>query len=551
MNKRATSGLEPGMTLDRYRLERRIGKGAFGEVWLAMDAGSHGFRKQVALKVLSKNNNDRRVQSFIREARICGALNHPNVIDVFGVGEDGDRPFIIMEYVEGETLSSLWGDLEFLNIRVPRSIIIDVGIAICEALHHAWTATNLKPANVLISNRGIVKLGDFGVAKLAPDVDDHKTRAGKLKGTPSYLAPELWRGDRNFRPGMDLWSLGIILWELAAGERFYKGARTLDIYKIIKKRSVDEEIAAIEEHVPTLAPIIRKLLQRDADERYQDALQVAAQLRWARMAQPVSGDLMQFSRLVRASRVSPEERSGSIASLPALPEWLLDWQPLLDIAAEDPTSHGVPSAVEEAPKPGKGAMLGPPSMPVGEIRPLRPASMPPAPPPEPADARKDLPGEEDATIDDDPESAPTKEPMAAVDPAAGPDAGNNPLNENPDSSDPGDGAPGKVDPFFGAETRTSLGETGPVINAAVMAETQPIGPAAAGVDFASTDLVAELPESESTPGETTTSKPRRPRRNGELAALKAQQQKLQRIAVGLGIALAVVTVALLAVLLTR
>jgi|GEM_PF-2523009 len=538
-SKQQGNGLEPGMNLDKYRLERRIGKGAFGEVWLAMDAGSHGFRKHVALKVLSKRNNERRVQALIREARICGALNHPNIIDVFGVEHEGDRPFIIMEYVEGETLASLWGDLEFLNIRVPRSIIIDVGIAICEALHHAWTATNaegdhlkivhrdLKPANVIISNRGIVKLGDFGVAKIAPDVDDHMTRAGKLKGTPSYLAPELWRGDRNFRPGMDLWSLGIILWELAAGERFYKGARTLDIYKIIKKRPLEDEMAAIEPHVPKLAPIVRKLLQRDADNRYQDALEVAEELRWARMAQPVSGDPLQFSRLVRASRVSPEDRAGSIASLPALPEWLDDWQPLLDIAREDPASQGVRSAVEDSPTPGKpakSAVLGPAT---ATQAPKIPTTESDTPPP----SGKPEVGEEDATQDGDVDTPTVSPPAAASAAEAAPmggstNPGDNPLNDNPDSSDPGDAEGGKLDTFFGGDEAKN--------NAAMAATSPPKAPKQAAAEPA-----ASAPPS----------KPRKREKAAQLVAAQAEQQKLKRLLMAAVVALVVVSTVLIAVVL--
>jgi serine/threonine protein kinase len=368
----APAKLAPGRKLGRYELVKKIGAGAFGEVWLAIDAGLHGFRKQVALKILARDVSERRISSLIREARICGHLSHPNIISVFGVEREDDLNFIVMEYVEGETVASLWSDLEFMGTRVPRAIILDIGIALAEALHHAWTATNedgeqlnivhrdLKPANVLIASKGVLKVGDFGVAKLAPDLDSNHTRAGKLKGTPSYLAPELWRGDRNFRPGMDLWSMGLILWELAAGERFYQGAKTLDIYKIIKSRSPEEEVDQIRSYMPQLADILLRLLQRDPDDRFQNAFEVAEQLRWVRMSAPMGGDLIQFTRLVRAGRVDPEERRGSLASLPALPAHLDDWAPLFALAkAEAPPMAPPPPEPPKPPGARKGVVIGP------------------------------------------------------------------------------------------------------------------------------------------------------------------------------------------------
>jgi len=345
MSRRKHPELEPGSHLDRFRLERLLGTGAFGQVWLAVDEGSHGFRKRVALKILAKTNNQRRIDALMREARICGAMNHPNVVDVYGVMQIEDASFIIMEYVEGETLSAMWKDLDFLGVRFPRSIIADIGIAVAEALYHAWTAEDdsgtalhivhrdLKPANVMISDRGIVKVADFGIAKVAPDIET--TRTGKLKGTPSYLAPELWQGSRDFRPAIDLWSLGVILWEMATSKRFFGRAGMAEIFELVQQRKPEAEAREVLGYFPELQPIVARLLQRDPDDRHQSALKVAEKLRGIRHGLGASGDLLQFSRLVRAGRLEPEDRQGSLIALPALPPESFDWEPLMKVAGSD------------------------------------------------------------------------------------------------------------------------------------------------------------------------------------------------------------------------
>lgn len=359
--------LDPGTKLDRFRLERLIGTGAFGQVWTAIDEGGHGFRKRVALKILAETTNERRIEALMHEARLCGALNHPNIIDVYGVMQVPGASFIIMEFVEGEPLSALWKDLEFLGVRFPRSITLDIGIGVCEALHHAWMATDsegqplrivhrdLKPANVMVSDRGMVKVGDFGIAK-ASAIDPSTTHTGKLKGTPSYLAPEVWQGKRDFRPSIDLWSLGVILWEMVAGKRFFGRANMAEIFELVQHRTPEDEAEQLRDWFPEIVGPVRRLLQRDANDREQSALKVAETLRGIRQKIGASGDLLQFSRLVRAGRVEPENRQGSLVALPALPVDASDWTPLIAVAAGSPSPPTAPSAAEILEAPVK---LGP------------------------------------------------------------------------------------------------------------------------------------------------------------------------------------------------
>ena len=348
--------LVSGAKLDRFRLDHLLGKGSFGQVWLAVDEGDHGFRKQVALKVMSRTATDEAVEFLMREARINAALRHPNIVDCYGVMELEEACFIVMEFVEGETLAAMWRDLEFIGVPFPRSVILDVGIAVCEALHHAWSASDtdgrvlhivhrdLKPANIMLSQRGQLKVADFGIAKLAEE--GTLTRTGKVKGTPCYLAPELWTGGRNFTPAVDLWALGVILWEMCTLQRFFGKATVGKIFDLMCKRQPADEAMEVRDHFPALEPIIARLLQRDPDVRPQDPLTIAEELRRMRQELPPSGELVQFVRLVRAGRLEPDARAGSLLALPAIPSDASDWMPLVEILSADDGSPTTPKDSE-------------------------------------------------------------------------------------------------------------------------------------------------------------------------------------------------------------
>jgi len=275
------SGLQPGEKLGRYELEARIGEGAFAEVWRAVEVGGHGFRKRVALKILKQEGDDpERLDALLDEARLCGHLHHPGLVDVYGVATDRGHTFVAMEWVDGIALDKLLDRFTELQLRIPPSVAVDLGIQICAGLSHAHQATDhdgnplhlihrdLKPANILLTWNGHAKITDWGIAKAA--TSNRSTQSGMLRGTPSYVAPEVWLGHREFNPTNDLFAVGAILWEVVAGEILLRGDIPV-IIGLATKGDIEEDIQRLRLFSPELCPAVRGLLQRDPAQRISSA----------------------------------------------------------------------------------------------------------------------------------------------------------------------------------------------------------------------------------------------------------------------------------------
>jgi serine/threonine protein kinase len=202
----------------RYEVVRPLGHGAMSTVDLAHDAE---LDRPVAVKRLAENlaRDEELRRRFIREARLAARLSHPNVVRVFDVGEDGGRPFIAMEYVEGETLA----DLVAQRGPLPVAEAATLGVQICAGLAAAHAAglvhRDVKPQNLLLGTDGVLKLGDFGIA--VGHEGTRLTLAGTVLGTAGYLAPEQARGEE-VTAAADIYAVGAVLYELLTG----KPART-------------------------------------------------------------------------------------------------------------------------------------------------------------------------------------------------------------------------------------------------------------------------------------------------------------------------------------
>lgn len=278
--------LPAGTTVSHYRITSRIGAGGMGEVYLAQDTK---LGRTVALKIppVDVAGDRKRMQRFVQEAKSASALSHPNVcvIHEVGEGEDG-HPFIAMEYVEGQALSAKIG-----GGSIPTVDVINIGIEVADALHEAHskgiTHRDIKPGNIMITPRGQVKVLDFGLAKVtrarqqaaAGEVStEANTEPGVVMGTVPYMSPEQAMG-QEVDHRTDIFSLGVVLYEMATGTRPFRGNTVAAVYDAILNREPVPALSLIPELPSELERIITKALEKGVDVRYQSVNDLLVDLR--------------------------------------------------------------------------------------------------------------------------------------------------------------------------------------------------------------------------------------------------------------------------------
>ena len=271
--------------IGRYHIEKILGLGGFGLVYLARD---DQLRRHVALKLLREDRaEDRKLrQRFLTEARSASALNHPNVCVIYDVGEtDDQQPYLAMEYVEGLTLQDLMrqGPLEM-------NAVVEKAIQIADALDAAYARgivhRDLKPANIFVNERGQVKVLDFGLAKrfgASETEHDHgasvdQTAAGQIMGTPKYMSPEQAMG-RPVDHRTDTFSLGVVLYEMATRQAPFRGETLVDVlYQVV--HATPEAITRLNPQVPVaFERVVDRCLEKDPARRYQLPQELLADLR--------------------------------------------------------------------------------------------------------------------------------------------------------------------------------------------------------------------------------------------------------------------------------
>lgn len=277
------SPLKPGTTISHYKIIRHIGSGGMGEVYLAEDSS---LNRNVALKFLPESlliDPDLQVR-FDREAHALAQINHPNVAIIFEVDRYQGRPFFSMEYIEGRSLSEIIAEAPLpFEQAIKFAIQIGTGLA---AIHEAGLVhRDIKPSNILVDAGGRLRILDFGLVRMTrkPGV----TRSPMLMGTIGYMSPEQIRGE-NLTPASDLFSLGIILYQMITGHRPFEGAYEASIQYAI----VNQDPAPLSSHRPDtpqeLAPIVGGLLEKDVSRRYQSAADVIHDLQAVRSDQTVT-----------------------------------------------------------------------------------------------------------------------------------------------------------------------------------------------------------------------------------------------------------------------
>ena len=263
----------------KYRLQRLLGKGAMGVVWSARNELTSG---QVALKLIVAPGAELRLR-LLREAQACCQIQHKNVIQIHDVGQtEGGDPFLVMELLSGETLADLLARKPRLNQREAAVIGRDVARALGAAHDKGIVHRDLKPANIFLHNQPgedarVVKVLDFGVSKNLFAADGLQTMMGGAVGSPSYMSPEQARGARDIDARADIWSLGVLLFEMLTGERPFLGDARESIASIL-----EGEIPVISRRLrgvdPGLDRLIAGCLTRDRDQRSWPIADVATGL---------------------------------------------------------------------------------------------------------------------------------------------------------------------------------------------------------------------------------------------------------------------------------
>jgi serine/threonine-protein kinase len=309
--------LGPGARLDRYDVLQRVAWGGMGEVWLGRLSGKHGFEKLVAIKtMLPEIARDQRLRAmFLDEARLASRVAHANVAQVLDLGDDGDLLYLVMEWVDGESLESLATRLERGGSSLPLGIALRITADACAGLHAAHEARasdgspmgivhrDVSPQNVMVSDQGVAKVIDFGIARargrLAGD-----TRSGGAKGKPSYMAPEQERGSRVDRRA-DVWAAGAVLHRLLVGEPPFVEQEAFDEY--VAGRTPLPQLPA---HVPdVVADVIARALALHPADRFATAAEMQAGLESAAARAGVStttSDVASFVGGMTPPRVAPD-----------------------------------------------------------------------------------------------------------------------------------------------------------------------------------------------------------------------------------------------------
>ncbi len=254
---------------DRYQLLGRIDSGGTAEVWRARDIR---LGRDVAVKILGPEADEAFRERFTDEAKRAAAVTHPNIVTVYDEGQDGTDAFIVMEYVRGQTLRALVADRGALPPAEAADLIAQVAAAL-DATHQAGMVhCDVKPANVIVTDRGLAKLTDFGIARAARGAEERE-----LVGTARYVAPERIEG-RPPTVRSDVYSLALVAFELLAGRPAYAGVETEDLLRDRLSNEAPSLAAVRRDLPPGIAPIIARGLARDPVDRYPSAGAFAAAL---------------------------------------------------------------------------------------------------------------------------------------------------------------------------------------------------------------------------------------------------------------------------------
>jgi serine/threonine-protein kinase len=279
---------EGGVSFGRYRLIEPITKGGMAEVWRAKLVGAEQFERPMVIKRILPHLCDDRdfVRMFIREARLSARLHHPNIVQVFELGDVGGELFMALEYIAGVDLLTL---ITAAEGPLPPGLCALVAHEVARALAYAHAVTDeqgkplaivhrdVSPSNIMLGYDGQVRLCDFGIAKAMGTAVD-RSRTGNLKGKLSYMAPEVFDG-APFDERCDLWAVGVVMHELLTGRRLFRSESEAETMGLVRAGAVPLPSLSNRDTPPALERIVMRALARDPAARYAHAEELAAELR--------------------------------------------------------------------------------------------------------------------------------------------------------------------------------------------------------------------------------------------------------------------------------
>jgi serine/threonine protein kinase len=285
------SPLPDAKPFGKYYLLDRIGSGGMAEVFLAVALGPEGFQRTLVIKrMLPHLSQDRAfVRMFVDEAKLCGLLSHPNLVQIFEFGAIEESFFIAMEHVQGQTLSAVRAKLAQEKRIAPVAASLEIARQVCLGLHYAHSLSSasgqplgiihrdISPSNLMISYHGSVKILDFGIARVAEELRETHTQAGTMKGKVSYMSPEQIRMEPVDNRS-DIFAVGVVLHEMLTARRLFKASNEFSGAKMV----IDSVIALPSSVNPDVPPevdrVVMRALERNRDARYATAGEMAEDL---------------------------------------------------------------------------------------------------------------------------------------------------------------------------------------------------------------------------------------------------------------------------------